>query len=85
MKHEFVNLENAYRTWLRETLEQTLGDDPERTGWVTLPVKKLMQITVVEVFRYLVHKNWPSAQKTTAEMLEIPRLSVSRAIKKDLS
>ena len=84
MKHVFIDLEDAYRMWVRETLEKTLGDDSEQTGWVSLPVKKLAQITIVEVFRYMVQKNWPSAQKTTAEMLEIPRLAVSRAIKKDL-
>jgi len=79
---EFINLENAYRTWLRETLETTLGNDSENTGWVSLPVKDLMQITITELYRYLVRKNWPSAQKTTAEVLEINRKSVLRAIAK---
>ena len=79
---DFINLENAYRMWVRETLETTLGNDPDNAGWVSLPVKNLMQITIVELYRYLVRKNWPSAQKTTAEVMEIHRKSVLRAIAK---
>ena len=79
----FIELENAYRMWVREMMEKSLADDQENVGWVSLPVKNLMQITIVEVYRYLVRKNWPSAQKSTAEILEISRNWVSHAIKKD--
>lgn len=78
---EFVNLEERFRVWLRAQLNEVLADDPQNAGFVSLPVKQLTQICIEEVFLYLVRKNWPSAQKTTAEILEIGKVSVWRAIK----
>ena len=71
-----------YRAWLRETLQQTLGNNTENTDFISLPVKNLMQISIEEVYLYLMRKQWPSPQKTTAEILEISRNWVSHAIKK---
>ena len=81
---EFVNLEERFRVWLRAQLNEVLADESENTGFVGLPVKELTQICIEEVYGYLVQKNWPRAQKTTAEVLEISREWVSHAIKKSL-
>ena len=79
---DFVELEVRYRAWLRAQLKEVLADDPDMTGFVSLRVKDLTQISIEEVYSYLVRKNWPSAQKTTAEIVDCSTKSVSRAIKK---
>ena len=78
----FTQVDEMYRAWLRETLQQTLGNTAENTDFISLPVKNLMQISIEEVYLYLMRKQWPSPQKTTAEILEIGKVSVWRAIKK---
>ena len=80
--YESVELQKEFRVWLRARIKEVLGDKPENRDFVTLPVKELTQICIEEFYRYQVQKNWPTAQKTTAEMLEISREWVSRTIKK---
>ena len=78
----FTQVDEMYRAWLRETLQQTLGNNAENTDFISLPVKNLMQISIEEVYLYLMRKQWPSPPKTTAEILELHRHWVSHAIEK---
>lgn len=79
---EFVNLEERFRVWLRAQLKEVLGDEAENMEFVGLPVKELTQICFEEVYAYLVLKKWEGAQTRTAEILEIDRRTVLRAIDK---
>ncbi len=75
------DMTETFRVWLREELKEVLGDNPENADYALLRVKDLMQISIEEVYLYISRKQWRTPQKTTAEMLEISRKSVLRALK----
>lgn len=81
---DFISLNEQFRMWLRAKLEETIGDNPEKMGFVGLTAKALPQICIEEVYGYLVQKKWKGAQTRTSDILEIERRTVLRAIEKKL-
>ena len=79
MRHS-INVEDAFRLWVRAMLEQMLGDDPDNVRYGIFPIKSFTQIAIEEVFLYISRKQWRAPQKSTADMLEINVSTVSRAI-----
>ena len=75
-----INVEDAFRLWVRTMLEQMLGDKPGNVRYGIFPVKQFTQIAIEEVFLYIGRKQWRAPQKSTADMLEINVSTVSRAI-----
>ena len=75
-----INVEDAFRLWVRTMLEQMLGDEPDNVRYGIFPVKQFTQIAIEEVFLYIGRKQWRAPQKSTADMLEINVSTVSRAI-----
>ena len=75
-----INVEDAFRLWVRTMLEQMLGDEPDNVRYGIFPIKSFTQIAIEEVFRYIGRKQWRAPQKSTADMLEINVSTVSRAI-----
>ncbi len=79
MRHS-INVEDAFRLWVRTMLEQMLGNDPDNVRYGIFPIKSFTQIAIEEVFLYIARKQWRAPQKSTADMLEINVSTVSRAI-----
>ena len=75
-----INVEDAFRLWVRTMLEQMLGDEPDNVRYGIFPIKSFTQIAIEEVFLYIGRKQWRAPQKSTADMLEINVSTVSRAI-----
>ena len=75
-----INVEDAFRLWVRTMLEQMLGDEPDNVRYGIFPVKQFTQFAIEEVFLYIGRKQWRAPQKSTADMLEINVSTVSRAI-----
>ena len=75
-----INVEDAFRLWVRTMLEQMLGDEPGNDRYGIFPVKQFTQIAIEQVFLYIARKQRRAPQKSTADMLEINVSTVSRAI-----
>lgn len=57
-----INVEDAFRLWVRAMLEQMLGDDPDNVRYGIFPVKSFTQIAIEEVFLYIGRKQWRAPQ-----------------------
>ena len=53
-----INVEDAFRLWVRTMLEQMLGDEPGNVRYGIFPVKQFTQITIEEVFLYIGRKQF---------------------------
>lgn len=78
---EGKNLTEDFRLWYREQFRQFVGEDPDNTDYFLFPMKDLQNIIIEETHSCLVSISHPSPQKTTAEILEIDRKTVQRALK----
>ena len=78
MKNSII-VEDAFRQWVRTILTNELGKNPDKLSSLNFPVKRLMVIAIQEIYFYLVRNNMPAPQKNAALILDIDRISVSRA------
>lgn len=79
--YDFFDSEESYRMWVRDILNTHLHE-AEQVGFLSIPVKRFMEIAIEETFRYLRDKKWPSPITSTALILDLWRETVSRTIAK---
>lgn len=76
------NIELAFRLWVRSILEKELGNNSDAVHGFSFPIKRLYQIAIEEVFRYLMRHYHRAPRETAARILDIAPKTVSRAITK---
>ena len=77
-----TNNEAIFREWLRSVMKVTLGDNPDATRYFYLPIKRMDEIAIEEVYLYLMRHQFHAPRQTTADICDISIKTVSRTVNK---